>query len=845
MSNFLETQPRRYNDYVGMPVDTYSAVGMYKQAMYEQGVQQIQTAISTVAGLEVARPVDKQYLESKVNEVTSKINSIAGGDWSNKNLVSKATGIASSVAKDNYVQDAIYSAAEYKNRLETLKKVREKGDGYSPQNEWDYLNDVDAWMKDPTIGKKLGHKEYSNYIDLNDQALKYFKDKHPNSILKQDPITGEMGAYVMIEGQEKYISAADVQNEFRSIVMSDPKLSNQLRINTNYNIQNQDPVKYFSNLEAAYKSNIDSLEAEKKELEKEKSTITDPTLLAQYDKKIKDIETSKIPSLNKRFKDIKNSYDQTDPTTFMYQTEVENYFANVGRRFAFSESSTKIVENPIGKIVYEHEKDRLEFEYKYKALEQARLLAENKNKGVPTNSFGKGPLQQYDANTYIESVKVQADQLDKSLVGLLQMDENGSKFLTPYTNPDGSSGYTINNPEQAKRYALEQAEFYKQNSGNDPALADAYRNYGEQLQSVTTAQKRIVEKEKLFEQFNPEVSEIIRKNKLDDSNKVLGVINNQSYTQQDLTNAYYKYSRYKDLSGDKLLEKATDEKEKILFYNLYLRDHPVEHFVRAPIQSFVTSFPPFKTDLIIPDQGIMGNSSFKSADVIGAALKKTVSLLRSSSFEQRTKFLNEQLAPYFKNENNYFHPLQFESENDKANSLSTINTIAASTGFGDRLNQEYFKDSKATSIATRKGTSEGHDVIVTITNPNINDGENMEIPMSLQNASLIDPSIGNLYTPKTKMELKLSEVSPEKRTKFNDQHPYETVSIGPYLLNIFVRVNPSGSISIKGKVTYTDPKGVKVNQELPPTAPFPTYDAAEKYLMNLKNKSYLQPLFEK
>ena len=166
MANFLETQPRRYNDYVGMPVDTYAAVGMYKQAMYEQGVQQIQTALSTVAGLDVARPVDKQYLESKVNEVASKINSIADGDWSNKNLVSKATGIASSVAKDNYVQDAIYSAAAIKQLEASQKALKEKNPELYPVSaEWYDSQELQRYMSSNKIGDRYGGpKEATRHI---------------------------------------------------------------------------------------------------------------------------------------------------------------------------------------------------------------------------------------------------------------------------------------------------------------------------------------------------------------------------------------------------------------------------------------------------------------------------------------------------------------------------------------------------------------------------------------------------------------------------------------------------------------------------------------------------------
>lgn len=845
MANWADTRERKYSEYVGAPVDTYFATGMYKQSMYEQGIQQIQTALSTVAGLEIARDVDKNYLNSKVSEVTSKINSIGGGDWSNKNLVSKATGIATTVAKDQYVQDAVYSTEEYKNRLETLKKVREKGDGYSPQNEWDYLNDVNAWMSDPAVGKKLGHKEYANYVDLNETALKYFKDKHPNTIVRQNPVTGEMAAYVLNEGKETYISATDVQNEFRAMVSSDPKLSNQLRINTQFNLQGQDPAKYFGRLDEAYKKNIDALGKKKEELLKEKSTITDPELIASYEKQIKELESSSIPSLNNKYNQIKDSYLK-DPASFMYQTEQENYFASIGDHYAYSQSEHKLVENPVGKIAYEHAKDEKEFELKWAKLRQDEEIAKNKNKAPDAASFGVGPLNNYDAVSFANDVQNQSKKVESDLVTLLQMDDAGAKYIQPVTNPDGSQGYKITDPIKAKEFALERSKFYQENRGNDLALANAWRKYADDVKEVNKNQKAIIDSENEFYASNPDLKEKIKDLKLDDPNTVVGTLNNQSYTQKDVLGAISKYNSIKNQDVKNAL-KTMPEKEAVLIYNLYIRDNPGKTFLNSPIIAAMTADPSSKSSLIHPEMGVFSGRYYsQEGDKIWKALNKTKDVLGNEVFKKKTEFMNNKLGQHFKNENNYFHPLNYEDKNDKTNALTTINTIANGTGFGQLLPEEYFKNAEATSIATKKGTSEGHDVIVYLSNPNVNGGAVQEIPMSLKNASLIDPSIKDVYTPKTKMEKQLMTVPLTERIRIDkNKPPYESSVVGDFLLNSYVRVNPTdNSISIVSDIIKTNPDGTKKVLSLPANNSFTNYTAAEIYLNSLKNPTTLQKQFE-
>lgn len=234
MANFLEQQPRRYNDYVGMPTDTYAAVGLYKQGMYEQGIQQIQTALSTVAGLEVSRDVDKKYLESKVNEVTSKVNNIAGGDWSNKNLVSKATGIASTVAKDQYVQDAVYSSASLKQLEESQKTLKEKNPELYPVSaEWYDTQEAQRYLSSNELGDKYrGPKEATRHFGVkrDEEIRKALKELHPSVVQTVTPA----GEYTYTYDKTTTVTPAQIQNVVNGVIGSNSEFQKSLQIDASF-----------------------------------------------------------------------------------------------------------------------------------------------------------------------------------------------------------------------------------------------------------------------------------------------------------------------------------------------------------------------------------------------------------------------------------------------------------------------------------------------------------------------------------------------------------------------------------------------------------------------------------
>ena len=114
MASFTD-QISQFNPYIQeLPVEAMAQVGMAKQAQYDQGVRKVQNYVDRVAGLEIAKPQHKQYLQSKMDELGNRLKTVAAGDFSNQQLVNSVSGMTGQIIKDPIIQNAVYSTQALK-----------------------------------------------------------------------------------------------------------------------------------------------------------------------------------------------------------------------------------------------------------------------------------------------------------------------------------------------------------------------------------------------------------------------------------------------------------------------------------------------------------------------------------------------------------------------------------------------------------------------------------------------------------------------------------------------------------------------------------------------------------
>ena len=169
MASFTD-QIQQFNPYIQeTPIQEMVQVGMAKQAQYNQGVQKIQNYIDRVAGLEIAKPLHKQYLQSLMGELGNKLKTVAAGDFSNQQLVNSVTGMTGQVAKDPIIQNAVASTIGIKKGYADMEAAKKAGK--SDKNNEDYYNaHVDEWMSNPDLKSPFQGK-YTQYTDYTKKLI--------------------------------------------------------------------------------------------------------------------------------------------------------------------------------------------------------------------------------------------------------------------------------------------------------------------------------------------------------------------------------------------------------------------------------------------------------------------------------------------------------------------------------------------------------------------------------------------------------------------------------------------------------------------------------------------------
>ena len=247
MASFTDAIPQ-FNPYIQqLPVEAMVKVGMEKQQRYDQGLQKIQSQIDQVAGLDIVRDIDRQYLQSKLNELGSKLKTVAAGDFSNYQLVNSVAGMAGSVAKDNNILSSVQATAQYRKEQKFMEESRQKGES-AIQNEYDFNAQANRWINDSNVGAGFSGR-YRKYIDVDKKWLDVMKTLHSDLLEEDIPYAynpdGTLNinetAAAMQRISKEGVSAEKIQNALRSSLSPDEL--EQLNINGKYEFRNiNDPA---------------------------------------------------------------------------------------------------------------------------------------------------------------------------------------------------------------------------------------------------------------------------------------------------------------------------------------------------------------------------------------------------------------------------------------------------------------------------------------------------------------------------------------------------------------------------------------------------------------------------
>lgn len=383
MANFVE-QPRQFNPYIQqIPIDAYAAAGMQRQAQYEQGVQKVAGYIDSLSGLNIARQADSNYLQGRISELTQRVNEVAGADWSNQAIVSQVGKLAGIIANDEVVKNAVISTKKYLKDEADIADARKNGK-WAPENEWLLRREMAGWLSAPEAGAAYNSPGYKPYVDVAAEVIKSWKEAHPSSTLTQKP-NGDFYAYTtvnnertgadgrtLVETAVKELRPDEIAAEINALLTSAQR--EQLAITGLYQHRNIHDVQGLDKLVDDHYRKTESYY--QKLLDNEQLDLSlqagDPQKVAAIKERISQIEKKRSEMLEAK-KTLKAGGAQ-NPDALKSSLYYENWISGISEMLGYSETSTKIVDNPSYKAMLEEFKVWAE-------LEKARIGASTRGQG--------------------------------------------------------------------------------------------------------------------------------------------------------------------------------------------------------------------------------------------------------------------------------------------------------------------------------------------------------------------------------------------------------------------------------------------------------------------------------
>lgn len=442
MASFTDQIPQ-FNPYIGdLPIEAMVKVGMEKQQRYDLGLQKIQSQIEQIAGLDVLRPVDKEYLSSKMDELGSNLKSFAASDFSNFQLVNSVGGMVNQLSKDPFVLAAVKSTAIDRKNAEFIESEKREG-RLDPANLYVYNLQrnkyINSGLKDKEGNPLVFSGQYEPYRNVYKKLGEVAKNVGVDETIIPNlfDANGQVSK-VMVETLVKGKDANKIYDAFINAL--DPGDYRQLEINGIYKYKDRSPQEIVTILENSNKQYAQTALDKQADLLSQIADLKEmlPKAKGQdvldINKKITSLQTlveksnSMINEDNQNFlrvKDMVLSGDEDQINSIRGKIYTNNFLSSLSKDFSEKVSHVKYSENPLWKAIMEEKKFALDSWYKKESIKLAKEANELKKQEMMPVLQATGALEGSQVNMaenvnqdYMNSVA----QRDGKLINLARWD---------------------------------------------------------------------------------------------------------------------------------------------------------------------------------------------------------------------------------------------------------------------------------------------------------------------------------------------------------------------------------------------------------------------------------------
>ena len=429
MASFTD-KSLQFNPYIQeLPVQEMVQVGMQKQAQYDQGVQKIQNYIDRVGGVELYRPQDKQILQSKLNELGSRLKTVAAGDFSNQQLVNSVAGMTGQIIKDENIINAVSSTQQYKKAVKEREEYLKSGKT-SPSNDLLFQEKTNKWMNGDV--KETFSGGYEPYTNWRKNSLEVIKNVTGDSTITEDAFTTVRGK----DGKPQVVLAdAIIRTKLAGVSPDQIKQAlsvgltpadwRQMEIDGLYTYHNvKDPILFKENVNSEYLDKSEYFTKQKELLQNSLSSTNSNVQKQQIQDKINGLDST-IKKLNKERDSILGLVDKGDLERAKANLFTLNSINNFAKPFSHTEVEITEKDSPRAQMQMQKEtkdqawmihKDNMYWKSReVKAAEDANKIAKKAAEGygafaapVDQDTLPKLTISGLTGQTDVELAKVKA-----------------------------------------------------------------------------------------------------------------------------------------------------------------------------------------------------------------------------------------------------------------------------------------------------------------------------------------------------------------------------------------------------------------------------------------------------
>lgn len=369
MASFTDTQTPQFNPYVQqLPVEAMVQVGMQKQQQYNTGIEKIQTSIDQISGLDIARDVDKAYVQSKINELGNNLKTFMASDFSDAQLVNSVTGMTGQLAKDPNVQNAVASTAFLRKQQAQMQSDIAAGKE-NPANTMWFNKRVSSWLNSPDVKEGFSTayvppidvwtkvKDIAKEVGIDEQDVQQLYQTDSSGNILRDSSGNPKWNPIMVEKTLKGKDAGKILKAFQSALT--PADYRQLAIQGEYNKSGYTPEMLKQEITNNSKNQIDFADSKIQDLrvalfQEQNKNKKDPARIQSLNDQLDYFQKQHTGLVETRDKNI--SVVDSNPDAVRASLYTNDYLHDMSKTLASQDSSTKYSVNPLFTVTMEQNK---------------------------------------------------------------------------------------------------------------------------------------------------------------------------------------------------------------------------------------------------------------------------------------------------------------------------------------------------------------------------------------------------------------------------------------------------------------------------------------------------------